>query len=35
MDRIEIWDPKTFLDRHPDEVPDDTERTAEMHRIFG
>jgi MraZ protein len=35
MDRIEIWDPKTFLDRHPDEMPDDGERTAEMHRIFG
>lgn len=35
MDRIEIWDPTTFLDRHPDEVPEDAERAAEMHRIFG
>ena len=35
MDRIEIWDQKTFLERHPHEVSEDAERIAEMHRIFG
>jgi len=35
MDRVELWHPDTFRARHPDDLPADAERTAELHRIFG
>jgi MraZ protein len=35
LDRIELWNPDLFRDRHPDEPQGDAEVTAEMHRIFG
>jgi MraZ protein len=35
MDRIEIWDPGTFQDKHPDDLASDAARAAEIHQIFG
>jgi MraZ protein len=35
MDRIEIWNPETFQDKHPDDLASDAARTAEIHQIFG
>jgi len=35
MDRIELWNPTTFQERHPDDLMADPEKAALMHRIFG
>lgn len=35
LDRIELWNPDTFRERHPDEPAREAEVAAEMHRIFG
>ena len=35
LDRIELWSPDRFREKHPDEPTPDAEVMAEMHRIFG
>ncbi len=35
MDRVELWRPETFRDRHPDAFQPAPDRAGELHGIFG